>query len=106
MRSVGGQGPSQSTIQAVHQAIQAQLQALQAQQEMQVQQGMQVQQEMQTQQSMQPYYHSLQYYYPMYVPQYRIPFSIWSYETIYYFIVNSHRSNCLMKIYLILFQSK
>ncbi|MEB8861303.1 DUF3947 family protein [Bacillus cereus group sp. MYBK234-1] len=78
MRSVGGQGPSQSTIQAVHQAIQAQLQALQAQQEMQVQQ------EMQTQQSMQPYYHSLQYYYPMYIPQYRIPFSIWSYETIYY----------------------
>ncbi|HDW3057726.1 TPA: hypothetical protein RMI67_005600 [Bacillus cereus] len=75
MRSVGGQGPSQSTIQAVHQAIQAQLQALQA---------LQAQQEMQVQQSMQPYYHTLQYYYPMYIPQYRIPFSMLPYETIYY----------------------
>ncbi|MGK8429869.1 DUF3947 family protein [Bacillus cereus] len=69
MRSVGGQGPPQSTIQAVHQAIQAQ---------------MQVQQEIQAQQSIQPYYHSLQYYYPMYITQYRIPFSMWPYETIYY----------------------
>ncbi|PES28182.1 DUF3947 family protein [Bacillus cereus] len=32
MRPLGGSGPAQSTIQAVHQAIQAQQQALQSQQ--------------------------------------------------------------------------
>ncbi|HDR7950713.1 TPA: DUF3947 family protein [Bacillus toyonensis] len=73
MRSVGGQGPSQSTIQAVHQAIEAQQQALQAQQ-----------QSLQTQQSIQPYYHLLQYYYPMYFTPYRIPFSTLPYENVHY----------------------
>ncbi|PFE06007.1 hypothetical protein COE15_02350 [Bacillus cereus] len=68
-RPLGGHGPAQSTIQAVHQAIQAQQQAIQAQQ---------------MQQSIQPYYHSLQYYYPMYIMQYRIPFSTVPYETAYY----------------------
>ncbi|EJS56746.1 hypothetical protein CN445_18525 [Bacillus cereus] len=51
MRPLGGQGPAQSTIQAVHHAIQAQQQALQAQ-------------HMQHSYYPPQSYHSLQSYYP------------------------------------------
>ncbi|MBM6648292.1 hypothetical protein [Bacillus sp. RIT 809] len=57
MRPLGGQGPAQSTIQAVHHAIQAQQQAFQAQQMQEIHNPSQ------SCYSLQPYY-SLQSYYP------------------------------------------
>ncbi|OQR57102.1 DUF3947 family protein [Bacillus sp. CDB3] len=57
MRPLGGQGPAQSTIQAVHHAIQAQQQAFQAQQMQEIHNPSQ------SYYSLQPYY-PLQSYYP------------------------------------------
>ncbi|MEB9442185.1 hypothetical protein P4I98_28880 [Bacillus cereus] len=64
MRPLGGSGPAQSTIQAVHQAIQAQQQALHSQHMQQSYTPAQSYYSLQPYYPAQPYY-SLQSYYPM-----------------------------------------
>ncbi|OJE43570.1 hypothetical protein BAQ49_10720 [Bacillus proteolyticus] len=70
IRPLGGQGPAQSTIQAVHHAIQAQQQAFQAQQMQEIHNPSQSYFSLQPYYPLQSYYQSqsyypLQSYYPM-----------------------------------------
>ncbi|PEW03138.1 hypothetical protein CN425_09610 [Bacillus cereus] len=64
MRPLGGTGPAQSTIQAVHHAIQAQQQAFQAQQMQGIHNPSQSYYSLQPDYPLQSYYPS-QSYYPM-----------------------------------------